>query len=137
MRHDSLAASVQYGDYSGTVAADRHDQRDIDDLAKKNGIDTERYFVFGLDLHIGETRRDTLAKTYVSILAVDTQVVKAFGVDPIQRYVDENDGILPYVDFPIDATLEEVLLLFKRFDAVIRNSYIMRVKEFRRSIDED
>ena len=54
MQHDSLTASVHYGDYSGTVAADRHDQRDIDDLAMKNGIDTDRYFVFGLDLHIGE-----------------------------------------------------------------------------------
>lgn len=103
----------------------------------KYGIDTERYFVFGADLHIGETRQDTLAKSYVSILAVATQVVKAFGVDPIQRWVDENDGILPYVDFPIDATLEEVLLSFKRFDVVIRNRYITRVKEFRRSIDED
>lgn len=137
MQHDSLTASVHYGDYSGTVAADRHDQRDIDDLARKNGIDTDRYFVFGLDLHIGETRRDTLAKTQVSIVAVDTQVVKAFGVGPIQEYVDEHNGVLPYVDFPIEASLEEVLLSFKRFDAVIRNSYITRVKEFRRTIDED
>lgn len=135
MQPDSLTASVQYGDYSGTVKADRHDQRDIGDLAQKYGIDTERYFVFGLDLHIGETRQDTLAKAYVSILAVDTQVVKAFGVDPIQRYVDAHDGVLPYVEFNTDASLEEVLLSFKRFDVVIRNSYIIRVNEFRRSED--
>ncbi len=34
MQHETLKASVQYGDYSGTVAADRHDQRDIEDIAK-------------------------------------------------------------------------------------------------------
>jgi hypothetical protein len=131
MRDDSLTASVQYGDFDGTVAGDHHDQRHLSDLAQKYGIDTERYFVIGLNVHIGETRGDILGHTFVSILAVDTQVTKAASVDFIQQYVDEHEGVLPYVSFNIKASLDEVLLYFKRFNIVVKNSRINRVKEYK------
>jgi hypothetical protein len=135
MRDDSLKASVNYGDYEGTAAADHHDRRDLSDLAEKHGVDTDRYFVFGVNVHIGETRGDELAHTFVSILAVDTQVVRAASVDFIQQYIDEHNGELPYVRFDIAASLEEVLLSFKRFNVVLTNSHIMRVKEYRRTLE--
>jgi len=131
MRDDTLKASVQYGDLSGTSAADYHDQRNLGDLAKKYGIDSDRYFVFGVELYIGETRRDTLSKAYVSLLAVDVDAAPVYGVDAVQRWVDDHDGLLPCVKFRVDATLEEVLLSFKRFDVVLTNSYIKRVNEYR------
>ena len=135
MREDTLKASVQYGDYTGTAAADHHDQRYLDDLAKKHGVDTERYFVFGVNVYVGETRGDKLGHTFVSILAVDTHVVRAASVDFIQQYVDEHQGILPYVRFDIRASLEEVLLTFKRFNVVLTNSYIKRVKEYQQETE--
>lgn len=135
MQDDSLKASVNYGDYEGTAAADRHDHSSLKELAKKYGVDTERYFVFGVNFHIGETHDDELAHTFVSILAVDMQAVKAGAVDFIQEYVDQHEGVLPYLRFDIDATLEEVLLSFKRFDVVLKNSYITRVREYRRTFD--
>ena len=134
MRDDSLVASVNYGDFDGTAAADHHDRRSLEDLAKKYGVDTEKYFVFGLNLHIGETRGDTLAHTFVSLLAVDMQAVKAGSVDFIQQYVDEHEGVLPYLRFDIGASLEEVLLSFKRFNVVLKNSQIKRVKEYQRTL---
>jgi hypothetical protein len=76
MRDDLLEASVNYGDYKGTAAADRHDQRDLRDLAAKYGVDTEKYFVFGVEFNIGETHGDELAHTFVSLLAVDMQELK-------------------------------------------------------------
>lgn len=97
MRNDSLTASVNYGDYDGTVEADHHDHHDLFALAKKHGIDIERYFVLGVDFHIGETHGDKLAQPFVSLLAVDAQAVKAYGVDAIQRSIDERGGVLPYV----------------------------------------
>lgn len=80
-------------------------------LQAKYGIDTDRFFVIGVSLWIGERRDQAteVKKPYVSILAIDTLVVKAYGVDPIQRYIDGNDGVLPYVKIRIDATLEETL----------------------------
>ncbi|HKC65430.1 MAG TPA: hypothetical protein VKB86_17445 [Pyrinomonadaceae bacterium] len=133
MRDDSLKASVNYGDYEGTAAADRHDRRNLSDLAEKYGVDTDRYFVFGVNVHIGETRGDKLAHTFVSILAVDMQEVKAGSVDYIQKYVDEHDGVLPYMRFDISASLEEVLLSFKRFNVVLTNSHITRVREYQQA----
>jgi hypothetical protein len=133
MRDDSLKASVNYGDYEGTAAADHHDRRGLHELTAKYGVDTEKYFVFGVNVHIGETRGDVLAHTFVSILAVDMQEVKAGSVDYIQKYVDEHQGILPYQRFDINASLEEVLLCFKRFNVVLTNSHITRVKEYRQT----
>jgi hypothetical protein len=130
MRDDSLKASVNYGDFDGTAAADRHDRRDLTDLAKKYGVDTDKYFVFGVNIHIGETRGDKLAHTFVSILAVDMQKLKAGSVDYIQKYIDEHQGVLPYERFDIGASLEEVLLSFKRFNVVLKNSHITRVREY-------
>lgn len=130
MRDETLEASVNYGDFKGTAAGDRHDQKDLSDLARRHGVDTERYFVFGVNVHIGETHRDELAHTFVSILAVDMQAVKAGSVDFIQEYVDAHEGVLPYHRFDIGATLEEVLLAFKRFNVVLTNSHIKRVREY-------
>lgn len=133
MRDDLLIASVNYGDYDGTAAADHHDHRGLKDLAQKYGVDTDHYFVFGVNVRVGETRGDEIEHTFVSILAVDTRVVKAASVDFIQEYVDVHEGVLPYVSFDIGASLEEVLLSFKRFNLVLKNSHITRVTEFRRS----
>jgi hypothetical protein len=135
MRDDSLEASVKYGDYDGTVAADSHDRKHLSDLAAKYGVDTERYFVFGVNVHIGETRGERLARTFVSVLAVDMREVKAGSVDYIQKYIDDHQGVLPYERFDIGAGLEEVLLSFKRFNVVLKNSQIKRVREYRRTLE--
>lgn len=92
MRDDSLVASVNYDDYEGTAAADRHDQKSLKELAKKYGVDTERYFVFGVNFHIGETHDDELAHTFVSILAIDMQAVKAGSVDFISNTLTSTTG---------------------------------------------
>jgi hypothetical protein len=53
MRDDSLTASVTYGDYKGTVAADGRDRNGhLADLAAKYGIDTKRFFVTGVSLRL-------------------------------------------------------------------------------------
>ena len=140
MQDDSLTASVTYGDYDGTVAADRRDRNgDLSDVAAKYGIDTDRFFILGVSLLIGEHRDQATEakKPHVSILAVDTHVVKAYGVDPIQRYIDGNGGVLPYVKLRIDAPLEEILLAFKRLEVVIKNRHLKRIKEFKPDYDDD
>jgi hypothetical protein len=37
--------------------------------------------------------------------------------------------------FDIDASLEQVLLSFKRFNVVLKNSQIKRVREYRRTLE--
>ena len=129
MRYNALTASVKYGDYNGSAAADDQDRRGLHHLAKKHGIDTERYFVFGVSVSIGEHRDETteVKEPFVELLATDTQVVEAYGVGAIQNWVDANGGVLPYTTIRIDATLDEVLLSLKRFEFVLKNSHIERV----------
>lgn len=131
MRDDSLRASVNYGDYAGTTAGDHHDHKDIFALAKKHGVDTDKYFVIGVEFHIGETHDDNLAHTFVSILAVDKVEVQAGGIDFVKQYAEKH-GNLPYYRFDIDASLEEVLVSFKRLDFVLVNSVLKDVKVFER-----
>ena len=77
MKSDSLTASVNYGDYEGTVSADHHDQKELKYLAEKYGIDTDWYFIIGVQLYIGETHGDALGAVSVSLIATDTQTVNA------------------------------------------------------------
>jgi len=61
----------------------------------------------GVSLWIGEHRdQATEVKTLYSILAIDTHVVKAYGVDPIQRYIDETTVCFRMLKMRIDATLK-------------------------------
>jgi hypothetical protein len=123
MQEDTLVASVTYGDYWGTAAADRTDDMGVHKLAERNGIDTDRYFIMGLRLSRGEVRdADDDPHVGVSILAVDTHAVKAAGLDHIQKYIDEHKR-LPYVQFDVQATLKEALNCFKRFEVVLHSKF--------------
>ena len=129
MGKDTLRANVQYGDYVGSVAADGHDQRGLQDLMQRYAIDKDRYFAFGLDIYIGETRGNELEKPNISILAVDTQIVGG-GVDAIQQYADDHNGVLPYIRFDVEIDLEDILRYFKQINIVLSNSHIKRVQTY-------
>ena len=125
MKNDSLRATVQYDDYTGTVAADRRDNVYLHQLAEKYGIDTRRYFVFGITAYIDELGRDELDRIIVNVLAVDTQVTGAVDVDSLQQYIDDNEGVLPYVKLKIETYLGEIIeFCFKRFDLVLQHRKI-------------
>lgn len=105
-RVGAIKAAVQYGDYKGTVAADDSDHQSIRQLAEKHGVDTGKYFVIGIDIYIGEIRKDRLPEPFIQILAVDKDVVKAASIDYIRKYIAEHEGQLPYLEFRIEASLD-------------------------------
>ncbi|MBL8078139.1 MAG: hypothetical protein JNM55_09285 [Anaerolineales bacterium] len=131
MNGKTLEAEVQYGDYDGSIAGDRHDRETLESVAAKYGIDTKRYFVFGADVFIGENDHK-LARANVTILAIDKSIVGVDNIDGIQKYIDNNSGILPYSEFDAEMSVDEFIFLFKRFNFVIKNRYIRRVNEYRR-----
>lgn len=131
MKNGSLKATVQYNDFIGTAAADQSDKIHLEQLAEKYGIDTRRYFVFGITVYISELGRNELDRTIVNILAVDTQVTGAVDVDSLQQYIDDNQGVLPYVKLEIETYLGEITeFYFKRFNLVLQNRHIT-VNEYR------
>jgi hypothetical protein len=117
MNEDSLKASVQYGDFDGTAAADSSDFAGMEKFAKKHGIDTERYFRLGFKIYLGGQNF-----TSVSILTIDTEVVGAKSFDSIQEYINRNQK-LPYSGFRTEATLEEAVKAFKRFEVVLHRKF--------------
>jgi hypothetical protein len=78
-----------------------------------------------------------LGRTNLVVFAVNADVVGG-GIDSVREYADEHDGQLPYTEFNIDASLEEVLLAFKRFDVVLINKVLKQVRKYRRinAVDE-
>ena len=129
---NTIKASVNYGDFEGTAAADHHDRRGLSDLAEKYGIDTDRYYVFGLDVSLGEIRDDDhIPSPQVTLLATDKNVVKAGSIDFVRQHAESHDGTLPYVRLNINATIEDVLLCFKRINVVFTNRVLNGVREYR------
>ena len=133
MQQATLRATVQYQDYQGTVAADHADRRFLSALAGKHGIDTDRYFIIGVRINIGEIRdeNDELgAHTYIDLLAVDMVKTKAGDIDHIRKYAESNGGKLPYKSFSIKCSLDEALHYFKRFEVVLFSKVLEGVRTF-------
>lgn len=137
MNSQTLKASVNYHDFVGTAEADHHDTRHLDDLGKQHGLDTDRYFVIGVQIHAGETRNNEVAHARVNLLTIDMQETKAGSIDFIRDY-GHTHGNLPYQRFSIDVSVSELLDYFKRFDLVLVNRQLESVSEFdETSFDEN
>jgi hypothetical protein len=133
MKEQTLTARVNYDDLLGTVAADHHDRNRWSDLARECGVDTERYFIFGINVHFDMENREGLrAKLQVDLLAVNAEVVGA-SFDSIRDYLRKNNGTLPYTRFRNLVSLQELLTTFKRFDLVLT----MKVGPFENAFEED
>jgi len=133
MNQMTLTADVNYDDLLGTVAADHHDRNHLSDLAGELGIDTNRYFVFGIHARFNMENRDDLkAELCVDILAVDSKVIGA-SFDSIRDYMNKNNGKLPYIAFETPATFREILTAFKRFDLVLT----MKLGPFQNAFEQD
>lgn len=129
MQTETLKASVQYEDYQGTVAADHHDVRHLETLGKEHGLDTDRYFVIGVQIRSSEVRHDEVAHAQVTLLTIDMKETRAGSIDFIRDYAEAH-GKLPYQRFTIDVSLSELLDYFKRFDLVLLNRQLKSVTEF-------
>lgn len=116
MPTDTFRASVQYGDWTGTVAADNADQNDLRDLlAAKNLFDREKEFLLGASLWIGENHGGKVQAPYVS--AIITPLDNTY--DNLDTKLGALRGPIPVRRVEIELTLEEFIGLFKRFAIVL------------------
>jgi hypothetical protein len=95
-----MKASVQYGDFKGTSAADISDHEDLEAAARRFGIDTSRYEPLGVRFYSGY--KDFFSG---SILALDRS---------------QSTESEPYiVEIILDVSRDEFFDMFKRFDVVL------------------
>jgi hypothetical protein len=120
MNQQTLTTHTKHGDMLGEVSADFHDHYYLVDLAREFGIDTDRYFIFGVNASFDEKNREDLdAVLRFDFLAVDGRAVGR-GIDFVQQYIQTHNGELPYIRFQTPVTFREILTTFKRFDMVIK-----------------
>lgn len=106
----TFIASVQYSDWKGTAAADNADRNDIRKLLRERGVLSDDEFLVGIELWLGEMHGDKVKPPSVGALIIDAENFEA-----AERILDETDDPLPVKRVDLELSMEEFLLLFKRF----------------------
>jgi hypothetical protein len=113
----TFTAGVQYGDWSGTVAADNTDHgsgKRIEDFVKKE--DDE--FLLAAQLYVGEPHDKLLAEPYIH----------AYLLKGVENYEEAKDRLeeleadgepIPVREVTIRLSVKDFLALFKRFSVML------------------
>lgn len=99
-----MQASVQYGDFRGTVAADEVHGMYLKDLLVERKVDTERFNPIGIGFTATEKGRFSL-----HIFCIDKE-----------NSTDDNPYIVS-LSFEEEFTMKQFFELFKRFNLVLIN----------------
>lgn len=112
---ETLKASVQYGDWEGTAAADDLDKGDLKDwLATRGLMDPDSEMVIGVDFFCGENHPGHIERP--SIHAIVAQVR---GNENLAARLRTTPDPLPLRRVQIELTIEAFVGLFKRFSVVL------------------
>jgi hypothetical protein len=116
MATDTFHAGVQYGDWTGTAAADNADKNDLSDLlAAKKVFDREKEFLLGASLWIGENHGGKVQSPHIT--AIITSLDNTY--DDLLPKLEAVNGPIPVRRIDVELSLEEFIGLFKRFAAVL------------------
>lgn len=114
MGQENFHASVQYGDFKGTAAADRRDQNSISQYLEKEGLINQGEFLVGIEAYASELS----GKPQVTDISVTALVTKYEGYDDVQAAVDSGNP-LKVRKIQFDLSLVDFFSLFKRFQISI------------------
>lgn len=109
---ETFTASVQYGDWRGTSAADDDGKNDIRDfLVSKGLLDRDTDFLIAVDVWVGENHNGVVKTPHINALIYD-----GTGVDNLAAEISAAPDPLQVKRVSVDLTLEEFVGLFKRFN---------------------
>lgn len=116
MPTETFRASVQYGDWTGTVSADNADKSDLYHLlVSKSLIDKDNEFLLGATLWIGENHGGKIQAPYVAAIVTPLDNTH----DNLQEKLEAHGGPIPVRRVELELTIEEFIGLFKRFAVVL------------------
>lgn len=104
-----LRASVQYGDWEGTAAADDADGRSLRKFLAEKGHVGELEFVVAAKVWIGENQGGKIQRPVIEAIIADKK-----DFDTVKAYVDAARDPLAFKAVKVELTLEEFVGLFKR-----------------------
>ena len=107
-------ASVQYGDWKGTVAADDIDILGIHELLRSRRLMKKTEFLIGIHVWIGENRAGQVQQPYITALLLE-------GID---NYESAEAALrapdpINVKSVKVELTLNEFMGLFKRFSVAM------------------
>ena len=112
MMTENFKASVQYGDWKGSAAADNADLGTLRDVIVSKGLMEEgREFLVGCDMYVGENRGENIRGPYIK-----AYVYEQGGHDNVAAQIASTTGPISLREVELDLTLEQFLMLFKRFN---------------------
>lgn len=124
---ETFKATTQYGDWKGSASADRSDATTLADLLLKRGLRTDKEFVVGAQLWVGENHANKLAHVHVSAFLFD-----GTGFDNVAAAIADAGDALKLKKVDIEVTLEEFVCLFKRFAVSLSDPHFgLEGREFR------
>jgi hypothetical protein len=114
-----FTASVQYGDWKGTAAADNSDPMaaSVDRYLKKKGL-LKGGFLLAVQLFVGENHENKLSKPYIRAYVLEEQLDYE-GVEKHLAELESQGEPIPVRELTIEMSLEEFVALFKRFEVML------------------
>jgi hypothetical protein len=106
----TFKASVQYGDWNGTSAADNADQNDLSHHLTVTGLMTDSETLIASSVWVGENHGGKLGG-----VTVTAYLFSAPGGTTVDVALDAITGPIPVREVELDVTLEQFIGFFKRF----------------------
>lgn len=130
---ERFKATVQYSDWEGTAAADSADEKTIHDFLKERKLMTDKQFVIGVEVSIGENHVGRVQPPIINVIFVETD-----SFDDAQLLLGK-DGTVNVMKIVLDdVSLEQFLGLFKRFSiAISRKGLNFIDREYNAVLSED
>lgn len=111
----TFKASVQYGDWKGTAAADNGDFATLDKYLDENGLKQEGEFLIATSLWVGENNGKNLGSVYARAFLYSGDA----SFDTVKAALDAQSGTVPVRVVVLEMTIEQYIGLFKRFDVML------------------
>ena len=113
---ETFKASVQYGDWHGTAAADNLDPMgtSVHDYLEKKGLKKEGEFLLSVKLWVGENSGNKISNVFVHAYLLEGHQ----NYESAKKTLDELEARgepIPVREVELELTLEQFVAMFKRF----------------------
>ena len=125
MATEKFIASVQYGDWKGTSAADGADRNGLRDWLEANGHKKSDEFLLGVSIFVGENHGVHKDPIYVSFL-----LASPGDHDSVKAMIDSSQGPVKVRKVSVEMKLSQFFGLFKRFSITLSSHDMLGERDY-------